>query len=98
MKRIRLFAVLIIGLCGSGSHAQVFTWMKGSSQFDQPGVYGSLGVPAMSNGPGARWDAVSWKDASGNFWMFGGFGVDGSGNQDWLNDLWKYSPATNQWT
>jgi len=33
----------------------------------------------------------------GNFWLFGGNGV-GTLSDNRLNDLWKYSPATNQWT
>jgi len=39
---------------------------------------------------------VAWTDAAGNFWLFGGFGADSSGAEDYLNDLWKYSAG--QWT
>jgi hypothetical protein len=41
--------------------------------------------------PGARVGAVTWKDNSGNFWLFGGYGFDGSGNEGFLNDLWEYT-------
>ena len=57
-----------------------------------PGVYGSLGVPATTNVPGARSGAVSWIDGSGDLWFFGGDGYDSTGTQGYLNDLWHYQP------
>jgi hypothetical protein len=75
-----------------------WTWVSGSNQIAQPGTYGALGTPAPGNVPGARNDAVSWTDPAGNFWLFGGLGVDSNGVRGWLGDLWKYSPATNTWT
>jgi hypothetical protein len=62
------------------------------------GVYGTLGTPATGNIPGARTGAVSWTDTSGNLWLFGGGGFDAVGNHNLLNDLWEFSPATNEWT
>jgi hypothetical protein len=39
------------------------------------GVYGQLGVAALSNRPGARNPAVGWYDsATRELWMFGGYG------------------------
>jgi len=73
-----------------------WTWMGGSSSPNQQSVYGTLGQAAESNAPGSRYGAVSWKDAQGNFWLFGGIGFDSTGNVSWLNDLWKY--AGGQWT
>ena len=81
-----------------------WTWMSGSKKAnqpgiageDQPGVYGTLGVPAPGNVPGARVDANSWADSSGNLWLFGGAGVDSNGSLGILNDLWKYSAG--EWT
>lgn len=75
------------------STANEWTWMSGSNTANAPGVYGTLGVAAASNVPGARGDAVSVTDSSGNLWLFGG----DSGNSS-FNDLWKFSPATNEWT
>ncbi|MBL7901768.1 MAG: T9SS type A sorting domain-containing protein [Bacteroidia bacterium] len=75
-----------------------WTWMKGSANIDQPGVYGTLGVASAGNTPGARQGAVSWTDASGNLWLFGGFGYEATSNLGLLNDLWKYNIASNQWT
>jgi N-acetylneuraminic acid mutarotase len=75
-----------------------WTWMGGSNAVDQPGNYGTPGVPAAGNLPGARLAAVSWMDASGNVWLFGGEGVDADGSYGALNDLWKYTPSTGEWT
>jgi len=35
---------------------------------------------------------VSWSDASGNLWLFGGEGFDSTGTEGTLNDLWEYQP------
>jgi N-acetylneuraminic acid mutarotase len=88
------FAIFFSGVL----QAQSFTWMKGPSVAAQWGVYGVQGMTATANNPGSRSGAVSWKDANGNFWMFGGNGKDENGNTGLLNDLWKYTPATNLWT
>lgn len=73
-----------------------WTWMGGPNIAVQSGVYGTQGVPAEGNVPGARQTAQSWTDPSGNFWLFGGNGIDSSGNTGLLNDLWKYT--NGQWT
>ena len=61
------------------------------------GVYGTLGTPDAGNAPGGRYGATSWTDNEGNLWLFGGTGYDANGNNGWLNDLWEYTPATNEW-
>jgi len=75
-----------------------WTWVRGSNAPDQPGTYGSQGVASNANDPGAREFMMFWTDASGNFWLFGGEGFDGSTGFGGLNDLWRYNPNTNQWT
>jgi len=79
-----------------------WTWMSGSSTIvnnsGQPGNYGTLGKAASTNTPGGRGYAVSWTDASGNFWLFGGFGDDVNGYEGYLNDLWTFNPASGEWT
>ncbi|MFZ1084338.1 MAG: kelch repeat-containing protein [Terracidiphilus sp.] len=85
------------------SSTNQWTWMGGSSTVPtvykgQPGVYGTLGTPAAGNIPGGRLYASGWTDSSGNFWLFGGAGYDADGNSNVLNDLWKFTPSTNQWT
>lgn len=73
---------------------ETWTWMGGSDTFTAKGVYGTLGVAATSNIPGAREGGISWTDGSGNFWLFGsGYGVDSTGAAGVsLNDLWRYQP------
>jgi hypothetical protein len=77
----------------TGSASQ-WTWQSASStQFvDNNGIY----PPAANPYPGARVNAATWTDATGNFWLFGGFGKDGAGTLGFLNDLWKFSGGT--WT
>lgn len=74
-----------------------WTWIKGDNTLNGTGVYGTQGVEAVANQPGARSWAASWRDASGNFWLFGGSGVAANGPGQ-LNDLWKYNSATDAWT
>ena len=73
-----------------------WTWMSGANVINQTGTYGTQGTPAPGNVPGARMGPVSWIDASGNPWLFGGQGFDSAGSSGFLNDLWKYSGG--EWT
>ena len=76
----------------------LWTWMKGPSAYQSPGVYGTRGVPSPANYPGARaYSSATWTDNQNNLWLFGGKGY-GSTNPGMLNDLWKYDIATNEWT
>ena len=70
------------------------TWsfVGGSNLTDQPGNYTSGTLV-----PGARTNAVTWVDGSGNFWLFGGYGYDGVGTLGFLNDLWEYNGSTWVW-
>ena len=63
-----------------------WTWMSGSNLYNQPGIYGTMGVAAPSNVPGARIQANGWTDPTGNLWLFGGFGFDSTGQYGFLND------------
>lgn len=82
--------------CSLGLDAKdLWTWVAGSEHANAAGVYGTLGTAASSNAPGARRQAMSWTDSSGNFWLFGG---DSAGNVAMLNDLWEYNLSTAQWT
>lgn len=79
---------------GSG----LWTWMSGDSSFGRPGVYGSKGLTAPANKPGARSAGVGWTDSTGHLWLMGGNGYAASGNANFLNDLWQYDLASGQWT
>jgi N-acetylneuraminic acid mutarotase len=78
--------------------ARAWTWVGGADKINSNGVYGTQGAAATGNVPGARSGSVSWTDSAGNLWLFGGGGLDSAGNSGSLNDLWRYSPATGQWT
>jgi Galactose oxidase, central domain len=76
-----------------------WTYEGGSSTANQLGNYGTPGTAALSNQPGGRHEAVTWVDASGNFWLFGGEGEDSAGTANGiLNDMWMYNTGNNQWT
>lgn len=78
--------------------ASTWTWVVGSAIRNQAGLYGTQGVADPSNVPGARNGAVSWVDADGDLWLFGGLGYDGTGAVGQTNDLWKFDPAAIAWT
>jgi N-acetylneuraminic acid mutarotase len=85
------------------STANQWTWESGSSTvpatgMGQSGVYGTQGTAAASNIPGGRTVATRWTDNSGNFWLFGGDGVDSTGAYGGLNDLWTFNPTADTWT
>jgi N-acetylneuraminic acid mutarotase len=75
-----------------------WVWVGGGNTLDELGVYGTLGTAASGNAPGARFLASGWTDSSGNFWLFGGSGYASNAGELNLNDLWKFSPSSNQWT
>jgi hypothetical protein len=84
-----------------------WAWMGGSQTMScvaygtqncgQSGVYGTLGTPASTNIPGGRDAPANWTDSNGNFWLFGGIGFDSVGNREYLDDLWEFDPAQNEW-
>ena len=73
-----------------------WTWMSGSNLVYQAGTYGTQGTAAPDNTPGAREGAATWTDTTGDFWLFGGWGIDSTGTYGFFNDLWKYSG--DRWT
>jgi len=75
-----------------------WTWIGGSAGVNAAGVYGTQRASTAGSGPGARASAVSWKDQSGNFWLFGGYGYAQVGNAGNLNDLWEYDLGAGVWT
>ncbi len=73
-----------------------WTWASGSNGPSQAGTYGTEGLAAPGNVPGGRYDSVSWRDTSGNLWLFGGYGLSESG-LGYLNDLWKWDGTNWTW-
>jgi N-acetylneuraminic acid mutarotase len=84
-----------------------WTWISGSNVLTTTaigltsgvaGIYGELQIPATGNVPGGRWSASGWTDPKGNLWLFGGAGFDSAASYSVLNDLWKFTPSTGEWT
>ncbi len=71
-----------------------WAWVSGCREGSPFGVYGTLGTPDAGNIPQSRYDAVSWTDSSGNFWLFGGSGGITPRVGGYLNDLWEFLPST----
>ncbi len=84
-----------------------WTWvapdMPGDSNpfVNELGIYGTQGTANSANAPGSRNQGLGWTDASGNLWLFGGFGlgtipVSSGANVhsgfDSLQDLWEFQP------
>ncbi len=84
---LQIFAVKVFSQQGE------WTWMKGNNTLNSAGVFGAQGTPASGNTPPALYEACEWTDLQGNFWLFGGC----RGVASLYSDLWKYSPATNEW-
>jgi hypothetical protein len=78
-----------------------WTWVAGPNTASPNGVYGTQGMAAVNNAPGGRQAAVLWVDASGNVWLYGGFGFDSAGTGApqgaILNDLWEFSGGEWAW-
>jgi len=101
---------------GTNGSAGNWTWASGNSTLPPnsscgpfgcgslsayPGIYGTLGTAASTNFPGGRSSGVTWTDASGHIWLFGGLGADSTGTDGYLNDLWMFDPKagpTGEWT
>jgi hypothetical protein len=94
------FALLALALHfslvrGQTSGVDQWTWTGGFGSFPATtagpsAFYGTKGVAGAQNTPGGRQGFISWTDDQGNFWLFG------DGGQ--VNDVWKYDPASGQWT
>lgn len=74
----------LFGGQGSGLFADLWmfnhenwTWVAGSSQTFQYGVYGTQGVSSSANFPGSRMSAFWSIDSHDNLWLFGGSGYSG---------------------
>lgn len=71
----------------------MWTWMNGLNTVNNPPVYGVFNVPNTNNTPGSRNCYARWKDAQGNFWLFGG-----NVNANLYHDVWMFDNIMNTWT
>lgn len=76
-----------------------WTWLSGSDQSNQHGVYGTKGVASATCCPGSRRDGFTWIDESNSvLYLFGGKGYGVKGTSGLLNDLWSFSIKSRKWT
>ncbi|MBL0050194.1 MAG: hypothetical protein IPP29_01075 [Bacteroidetes bacterium] len=92
MRRLTLLCILIFSDHSLHSQQGMWTWMNGSTNENPLGVYGTQGVPSVLNSPAGGYEGAMGTDKAGNFWFFSGF------NTGVYDDLWKFTPATNEWT
>ena len=81
----------------------LWTWINGCDAKDGTEVGSACDedgtdAAAFGESPPPRARAAAWTDRAGNFWLFGGGYFDSSGVWRMLDDLWRYSPGTAQWT
>jgi gliding motility-associated-like protein len=96
-KLVLAFVLVFFTVCSAWAQAPGWTFLKGHDQLPYYGTYGTQGVAAAGNTPGARLQAVTW-ESNGLLYLFGGTGYDASGSNGKLNDLWAYDPGTSNWT
>lgn len=71
-----------------------WTWMKGTGLPNDTGNFGTQGMASPSNNPPSlRWGVATWTGQNNSLWLYGGY-APGIG---YMNDLWKYDIATNEW-
>ncbi|HYV90419.1 MAG TPA: kelch repeat-containing protein [Chitinophagales bacterium] len=76
-----------------------WTWMKGPDTTGSDGVFGIKGISNPANTPSGRYCYSHWKDSGGNLWLFGGWQTKPNGiSTSFMNDLWTYNLALNEWT
>jgi N-acetylneuraminic acid mutarotase len=84
---------------GPGTPVAEWAWMTGTkNRSNELSVYGTQGVAAAANTPGARVDFMTWTDSTNRLWLYGGSGHDVNSDYGNMADLWNYNPATGQWT
>jgi len=66
-----------------------WTWMKGDSLGTTN--YGTMGVEDSTVEPPSGYNYAHWKDTAGNFWLYPPDNSQG-------NAMFRYRPATNNWT
>lgn len=73
--------------------SNLWTWIGGkkTNTFDTSYKYGNYGVfniPSTTNIPGLRTNTASWKDNTGNLYLYGGSGWD-EDSEGKMSDVWK---------
>jgi N-acetylneuraminic acid mutarotase len=74
-----------------------WAWISGANTANSQPIYKTLLVTLTNEVPGSRYYPSIAADASGNIWVFGGYGYDVNGNVGAMGDTWKYDPAYSGW-
>ncbi|MFI5148740.1 MAG: kelch repeat-containing protein [Bacteroidia bacterium] len=89
LKKTLLYTLLLLA-CSIRAQEGWWTWMHGLPLGG--GVYGTQGLPSPLNDPDRVYEPCQWTDSNGNFWLFGGNGINPPNSV-----LWKFSPLLNMW-
>ncbi|MGL5890785.1 MAG: gliding motility-associated C-terminal domain-containing protein, partial [Bacteroidia bacterium] len=75
-----------------------WTWMGGTQVVSSPATFQTTCVYGTEVPAGSYEGRTCWTDECGNFWQFGGFDVQGTGNPAFSaqNSLWMFNPNTLQ--
>lgn len=65
----------------------LWTWVKGTATSTLENIAAPSGEAALNMPAGNAARVSGWKDASGNFWLYG----------TEADHLWKYNPVSNNW-
>ena len=95
MRKLLVY-MLLLTTCNVYSQYHEWTWIHGDSAKNSYGIYNIQGVSDLISHPGARYAQVNWQDTTNNFWIYGGGYYNFSPNS--ANNMWRYEPATNEWT
>ncbi|HYX33814.1 MAG TPA: kelch repeat-containing protein [Oligoflexus sp.] len=78
---------------------QTWTRRGGPDFAEGQGRGGLRGVSSAHIWPPARGSSAFWKSPDGKFWLYGGEGQTGNyGGFAMLSDVYRFDPATMQWT
>lgn len=98
-----LLAFFVFGVAAGAqtTAGDEWTWTGGSKLGNQTITYGTLGTPSSTADPGSREGSLTWTDAQGNFWLFGGYALGDASNNDadgGYSDLWRFDPSAKEWS
>lgn len=68
-----------------------WSFLSGSDSYAEAVNYGTKGQINPPSSPGARSDLVSWMDANGNGWIFGGSGLKTDNSRGRFGDVWRFN-------
>ena len=93
MRKYIFIFLIFFSATKCAAQAGQWVWLLGDSVTNNFGNFGIQGVPDSANNPPSLYEACEWTDHNGNFWLYGGTNLHAT-----YSDLWKYDPATNEWT